>query len=55
LADAEEFKALFAEAFPGAQVKDSFIVEPGEINLPGRVEFQFTVDYFRAIAKTAFH
>jgi len=54
-AHAGEFETLFAEAFPGTKVEDAYFIEPGEINLPGRAEFQFSDDYFRALAKTAFH
>jgi hypothetical protein len=54
-ADADHFEALFASAFPGSHIEAAFIIEPGEVALPGRIKFQFTADYFRALAKTALH
>jgi hypothetical protein len=54
-ADTEHFEALFASAFPGSRVECDYIIEPGEMTLPGRIKFQFSADYFRALAKTALH
>jgi hypothetical protein len=54
-ADADHFEALFASAFPASRIESTFTIEPGEMTLPGRIEFQFTADYFRALAKTALH
>ncbi len=54
--DSDKIKSLLCEAFPSMKVSDDRSQAPAaNRRLPGRVYFQFSGDYFRALAKIAFH
>jgi hypothetical protein len=53
--DFEHFKSLFSQLYPSAEIVEDATIEAGTHRLAGRVRFQFTIEYFQAIAKIAFH
>lgn len=49
-------KDLVSKLFPSMSIQEEGVLEPGEFNrVPGRIEFSFSVGYFQALAKIAFH
>lgn len=51
----EQFLELIQTVFPSYKFHQSGTTEPGNYRLPGRAEFEFSVGYYQAIAKIAFH
>jgi hypothetical protein len=51
----EKYATLIRELRPDLSFVEAKGLEPGVHRLPGRVAFTFHVDYWRAIAKIAFH
>lgn len=49
------YTKLLGEVWPGSQVVSNGTTESGTHTVPGRTKFQFTIDYWRALAKIAFH
>lgn len=46
---------LVSETYANGRVFDREELQPGTYRLPGRIEFRFSVAYWQAIAKIAFH
>lgn len=52
---AEEYKQLVMQVWPTARHVEQPSTEPGVRRVQGRVECRFTINYYRALAKIAFH
>lgn len=53
--NAETFKTLLKELWPQLEQGESYPIEAGIHKVPVRIECKFTQNYYRAIAKIAFH
>jgi hypothetical protein len=51
----DEFTALSKTVLSPSQTEELPATEPGIHRVRGRIEFQFTIDYYRALAKIALH